>query len=160
LALLLIASKTFAKDNIIYAGLNGLGATVSYERFITKKFSLVPEINAAYFSGVLSTELLGEVRARYYPFSGSFFVDFGLGYGLLLQMYYPYPAQGILASPGVGWKIDIGKPDGFIFNIGLCSDWVWGFNKTFSQVGATVAIEQPNIQSSFIAIKLLFGYAF
>ncbi|GHV89461.1 hypothetical protein AGMMS50267_18210 [Spirochaetia bacterium] len=87
-------------------------------------------------------------------------MDLGIGYGILLQAYYPYSAQGILASPGIGWKIDIGKPDGFIFDIGLCSDWVWGLNRTFSEAGETAEIEQPNIQTNFLTVKLLLGYSF
>jgi hypothetical protein len=102
---------TFAEDNIVFLGINGYGVTIVYERFISEKFSVVSEVDVSIFYGLFTSVLFAEVSGRFYPFAGSFYADFGIGYGILGSI--SLETKGLLLSPGFGWKIDIGRTNGF-----------------------------------------------
>jgi hypothetical protein len=158
--LLTISTKGFSHENIVFAGLNGIGITVSYEKYLTDNFSIAPEINFSQIYGFLSTGVFAELRGRWYPFSGSFFVDTGIGYGILAGI--SYYTEGLLISPGFGWKIDAGKKDGFVFDVCICSDWVLRFTDNTMLVqkpDPTQAIAFPAIANSVATVKLLAGYS-
>jgi hypothetical protein len=117
------------KPNTITAGLAGVGVAfgdtarlygpglvTAYERAITRTFSLGFETfgnfsfeinNTAWFSGVAGTQM----RVKWYPGRGWFFADLGLGYAWDVA---DVSREGFLLSPELGWKIDPGKPGGFV----------------------------------------------
>jgi hypothetical protein len=65
------------------------------------------------------------ISGRYYPLSKSFFLELNSGYNLLYRsnLHLDHDTQewledpeiysGIDIIPGLGWKIDVGKPGGF-----------------------------------------------
>ena len=119
-----------------------IGASASYEFIISPHFSLLGEV--AYTTMVLINEFSAAAKARWYPFGKAFYLDLGLGYCygrgyidftadmvmIVLTLGYwlytkdwdePYRG-GFLIQPGLGWKIDIGKPDGFVLPISMGLD--------------------------------------
>jgi hypothetical protein len=58
-----------------------------------------------------------DVQAKWYPWSGKFYADLGLGYA---QLFWIVPS--IMITGGVGWKIDVGKPNGFVLDFGAAVD--------------------------------------
>jgi hypothetical protein len=120
------------KPNTITAGLAGIGVVfgdttrlygpglvTAYERAITRAFSLgletfgnfAFEINTdndtSWFSGVAGAQM----RVKWYPGRGWFFADLGLGYAWDVA---EVSREGFLLSPEAGWKIDPGRPGGFV----------------------------------------------
>ncbi|GHU60222.1 hypothetical protein FACS189444_6820 [Spirochaetia bacterium] len=159
--LLLILSGTyiFAKDNRVFAGINGSGVTIAYERLISEKFSVVAEADASLAYGLLASVLFADVRGRFYPFARSFYADFGVGYGLAGS--FSLSTKGMLFSPGFGWKIDMGKPDGFVFDVCLSSDWIVKLtNEPDVMYDGPEPYSYPRIYSPIFGIKLLVGYCF
>jgi hypothetical protein len=159
--LLTVSTKIYSHENIVFVGMNGYGATIGYEKYLTDNLSIVPEINLSIVYGLLSTGAFVELRSRLYPFGGSFFIDTGIGYGVISGI--SYQTEGILISPGFGWKVDIGKKDGFIFDACFCSDWVFRLTDNtlltkMPEPGEAVAV--PTIATSVAALKLLIGYSF
>ncbi|GMO63640.1 MAG: hypothetical protein Ta2A_10870 [Treponemataceae bacterium] len=157
---------TFAQDNRIFVGVNGIGVTAAYERVITDGVSGVVQADVALLYGaILSTVLFTDIRARFYPFYGAFYVDLGLGYGVALSI--DLATEGFLLSPGLGWNFDPGAPGGFVFNIGICSDWILKLSDDpetmyfigSEETGGTPYL-YPDIYSPIVAAKLTLGYCF
>ena len=133
-----------AKNAIaLYPRLGGI--EVSYERMLSSHFSFL--IDGTYrFMGDY-TDITVSGKGRWYPFSMTFHLELGLGYyygngappGWLLFDYgmlaagalsyswssdlgeknLPDMKGNIFIMSGIGWKIDIGKPDAFFLPIGL-----------------------------------------
>ncbi|GHV17619.1 hypothetical protein FACS189493_5540 [Spirochaetia bacterium] len=57
-------------------------------------------------------------------------MDIGAGYG---TVGFFYPIVGMIFSPEIGWKIDIGKEDGFVLGINLRSNWCLGYYQPGSE---------------------------
>jgi len=92
-----------------------------------------------------------EAHVRFYPFAGSFFVGGMVGYGNLTMDLTgtvsgtfmggnrtdPLPSLGArnYAKLGarVGWRMDLGKPGGFVFEPSLGYDHAIGFDDSFSE---------------------------
>ncbi|GHV88421.1 hypothetical protein AGMMS50267_07810 [Spirochaetia bacterium] len=99
--------------------LSGPGMVTAYERAITRSFSLGLETfgdfsfeintynNTAWFKGMAGAQ----TRVKWYPAGGPFFADLGLGYAWEVTDVI---RDGFLVSPEAGWKIDPGKPGGFV----------------------------------------------
>jgi hypothetical protein len=69
--------------------------------------------------------------------------------------------KGLLLSPGFGWKLDIGKTDGFVFDICLSSDWILKLTNEPDIIDdGPDPYSYPRIYSPFFGIKLLLGYCF
>jgi hypothetical protein len=99
--------------------LSGPGLVTAYERAITRSFSLGLETfgnfsfevntynDTSWFRGMAGAQ----TRVKWYPAMGPFFADLGLGYAWeVADVNY----EGFLLSPEAGWKIDPGKPGGFV----------------------------------------------
>ncbi|GHV81077.1 hypothetical protein AGMMS49944_28680 [Spirochaetia bacterium] len=99
--------------------LSGPGLVMAYERAITRSFSLGLETfgnfafeintydNTSWFRGMAGAQ----TRVKWYPGGGPFFTDLGLGYS---WEFADENRDGFLVSPEAGWKIDPGKPGGFV----------------------------------------------
>ncbi|MCL2706473.1 MAG: hypothetical protein FWE72_09735 [Spirochaetaceae bacterium] len=136
-----------AKNNLTVS-LGFVGAALSYERIFNSHFSVLADIS--YTTLALIDEFTVSGKGRVYPFGGSYYLEMGLGYsygrgavdmmrhmvlGLLtLGWYFTILEEedllarrgGFLIQPGMGWKIDIGKPDGFVLPISMGLDFKSG----------------------------------
>jgi hypothetical protein len=144
------------KKNIISAGMANLGGVVGYERTINYGFSIGLDAYNSYtfeidtykdtswFKGVFGAEALG----KWYPGQGIFFIKLGMGYSWDWADAYRH---GFLVNPGIGLKIDIGRPGGFILTPAIDTPIVIGK-------------EQGLKYGSYIGIgyigKLSLGYCF
>ncbi|MDR1251267.1 MAG: hypothetical protein LBK62_03770 [Treponema sp.] len=109
----------------------GFGIAAQYERQLLEKFSVAGRfaylgIGASY--DVVSIDMKSysiEGHARFYPFSGAFFLDGMLGFANF-ALTGGGSAEGVSASIStnmnyfklggkLGWRIDFGRPGGFIF---------------------------------------------
>lgn len=113
----------------------GFGIGAQYERHITEQFSaagrfayLGAKVDMGMSGGSVGIELNSfsiEGHGRWYPFSGAFFLDGMLGYAnFAMKMSGSVSGQGLSADTDMGffklggklgWKIDFGKPGGFVF---------------------------------------------
>jgi hypothetical protein len=100
--------------SMIYTGAFGgilPGLNIEYERLLHNNFALAVGIGG---DGFLLP--YADLYARWYPWAGMFFADFGLGiWRRGFETWVSYP----MISPGIGWKIDIGKPNGWNLIIGI-----------------------------------------
>jgi len=134
--------------NALSVSVGVLGAELGYERMFGERFSVLA--GASYTRLFIVEEFTASVKGRAYPFGGVFFLDLGLGYTygrglvkavegamedmlLVLLTFGWWSSQigdveickrtsGFLIQPGLGWKIDFGKPDGFILPISMGLD--------------------------------------
>jgi hypothetical protein len=116
---MLITGAVFAQErapNTFLGGINigflTFGADLEYERAFPEllpmgMFAVAAE--AGFTTVVIFPIFSIDARARWYPWSQKFFADIGLGYGSFLGL-----ASAFLISPGVGWRIDIGQPNGWV----------------------------------------------
>jgi hypothetical protein len=117
---MLITSAVFAQErapNTFLGGINvgflTFGADLEYERVFP---GLLPMGTFAFaaeagFTTVVIFPITNiDARARWYPWSRMFFADMGLGFGSFAGL-----ASAFQVSPGVGWRIDIGQPNGWVF---------------------------------------------
>jgi len=154
--------------NAISLSFSFIGIEASYERIFNSHFSVLAD--ASYMTLVFMEELTASGKARWYPFGRAFYMELGLGYtygsGIvrfysdaavfmfaiiflpllpLLDSEYEFGRRtgGLLVQGGMGWKIDIGKRDGFVLPISM------GINL---KIG-----EEPDFVPYF---RLGLGYAF
>jgi hypothetical protein len=92
------------------------GFSIGYERLLHKNFAISADI------GIHSVLIpYADIHGRWYPWAGMFFVDIGMGIWVFLPLEdgdgsaYTFP----VISPGIGWKIDIGQPNGFVLIAGI-----------------------------------------
>jgi hypothetical protein len=127
--LLIVAAGIFAQEkydgsnkNTIFFGLSAAG----YERALNKSFSVGAEAGVDFLGvayNIIISPLYVDAFASWYPWQKIFFVSLGLGYaGGGIATIKPegddeYTYGGFLVRPAVGWKIDIGKPGAWIFEI-------------------------------------------
>jgi hypothetical protein len=97
-----------APKNWISGDISLIGGGVSYERSLTPKFSIGGTAFFHFFFIALSSGI--EVTGRFYPWAGVFYTGLGLGFGTNFIL------NGVMITPAVGWKIDLGKPGGFYIN--------------------------------------------
>ena len=149
IVLLVFASGIHAQEqrrakNSIAVSFGILGAELSYERMFNRYFSVLAD--TSYTTLILIDEFTLSGKGRVYPFGGAFYLEMGLGFsygrgvtdfmtnmllGVLTFGYYFTTLDdddflrrraGFLLQPGLGWKIDIGKPDGFVLPINMGMD--------------------------------------
>jgi hypothetical protein len=103
-----------SKKNTIYFG----PVMAGYERALNQSFSVGAEVGINFFGICLATETglvmapyFADVFARWYPWQRIFFVNMKLGY----QGGDIGDAGVFHINPQIGWKIDIGKAGGWIF---------------------------------------------
>jgi hypothetical protein len=119
-----------AKKNWISGEVGLLGAGLRYERMLGEKLSLGVD---AYWQSTffIWNDMGAVVAARLYPWGGIFFAELGLGFNYhtgtgtyeyeyeILGRKFTEESIGLMATtgvgivPGIGWKIDVGKPGGF-----------------------------------------------
>ena len=133
--------KNERAKNSIAGSFGIIGAALSYERIFNRYFSVLAD--TSYTTLVLIDEFTVAGKGRVYPFGGAFYLEMGLGFsygrgmtdlmvnmllGVLTFGYYFTTLEeddllkrraGFLVQPGLGWKIDIGKKDGFVLPINL-----------------------------------------
>ncbi|MDR0476159.1 MAG: hypothetical protein LBH43_21135 [Treponema sp.] len=103
--------------SIMWVGVGGFlppvmpGLDIGYERLLHKNFALAVDIGV---DGILIP--YADLYARWYPWAGMFFADLGLGIwrqGFETWISMPW------VSPGIGWKIYIGKTKRWNFTTGI-----------------------------------------
>ena len=147
--LIIISGFVFSQEqakakNAITFSINIIGAEVNYERMFGRHLSVLADASARTL--VFINEFTVSGKGRWYPFGGAFYMEMGLGYiygngllgftrdstvAVLALIFFPMiplmdidyeflkKSGGLLVQPGMGWKIDIGKPNGFILPIGM-----------------------------------------
>ena len=149
IALLIISGSVVAQGqerakNCVSIEVGVFGAEASYERIFNKYLSVLADVS--YTQLFFMDEFTASGKGRVYPFGGTFYLELGLGYTygkgvvgfvgdmMLTVLTFGYWLQvkdfendnyrtgGFLVQPGLGWKIDIGKPDGFVIPISMGLD--------------------------------------
>ncbi|GMO16849.1 MAG: hypothetical protein LBG79_01080 [Spirochaetaceae bacterium] len=150
--LMLAAGGVFAQEkakNTIAGGLDlGLfsGVSIDYERMLNDKFAL--GIEAGYdLAFFIIPDIFADVQVKWYPWAGKFYADLGAGYA---QIFYVVPA--IMITAGAGWKIDIGKPNGFILDLGAAID----YNIMLGSLSKNLVVSGPGINAR---AKVQIGYS-
>jgi len=136
-----IAQEQERATHSVAASFGFIGASLSYERMFSRHFSVLAEVS--YTTLVLIEEFTLSGKGRWYPFGRAFYLElgFGLSYGrgisdlmthMLLGLftfgwYFTTLDEddlmarrlGLLVQPGMGWKIDIGRPGGFVLPVSM-----------------------------------------
>jgi hypothetical protein len=103
--------------NTITGGLNffvylPFGLDIEYERVLINNFLgkglFSITVDVGYYTLIFFDSSWADVHARWYPWSRTFFLDVGLG---CMANFW---TSAFTISPKVGWKIDIGKPNGWV----------------------------------------------
>ena len=106
-----------------------------YERQIMKKFSLGSRVEMFYF-GEDMINFSAEVHARYYPSSDVFFLNGILGYAAFLHSFEMDAQRSLtnyfLIGAKIGWRIDFGKPGGFVLEPSF--GYTLAFGKTINAI--------------------------
>jgi hypothetical protein len=152
---MVVAGGVFAQENTSRAkntvmggpnvGLLTFGLDVEYERILLEnlgKGSLGIAGEVGYTTVIIFPIFYIDARARWYPWSGKFFADLGLGYSSFLGV-----TSAFMISGEVGWRIDIGKPNGWIFSPSLA----------YNQF---IAGDTDDFSGSLPKINVRIGYAF
>jgi len=114
------------------------GFTLEYERALNASFS------AAVHGGTEMGIPYLELHGRWYPWKAGFFADIGIGLWGIFSIDVESTLSVFMVSPGIGWKIDAGKPGGWYVTPGV-------FAHLFPLGGFNVVIPK---------INLYFGYSF
>jgi len=149
IVLCVVTGGVFAQNaerakNSIAVSVGFIGASLSYERMFNRYFSVLAD--TSYTTLILIDEFTLSGKGRVYPFGGAFYLEMGLGFsygrgvtdfmknmllGVFTFGYYFTTLSdddflkrraGFLLQPGLGWKIDIGKPDAFVLPISMGLD--------------------------------------
>jgi hypothetical protein len=132
----LIAGGIFAqeksanvKNNWISGELGIFGFGARYEYMLSPNLSIGANV---YFNTLIILNDFGvTANLRYYPWGKTFYAELGLGYGYhmgfetigkdenVTDIVDWLQTTGILITPGLGWKIDVGKPGGFYLYPGI-----------------------------------------
>jgi len=149
MVLFVVISGVFAQNqakakNSIAVSFGIFGAELSYERMFNRYFSVLAD--TSYTTFILVDEFTLSGKGRVYPFGGAFYLEMGLGFSygrgvtdfmtnmilgaLTFGWYFTtlddndffQRKAGFLLQPGLGWKIDIGKPDAFVLPISMGLD--------------------------------------
>jgi len=147
--LLLVSGGVFAQEkerpnNTISLSFGVIGAGLSYEYMFGRHLSVLADISCQ--TMIFADEFTASGKGRWYPFGRAFYLEMGLGYvygrgmvnmmkemvlGVMtLGLYWllmddpddDHRTGGLLVQPGLGWKIDIGKPGGLVLPIGMGLD--------------------------------------
>ena len=110
------------------------------------------------------------ISGRWYPVSGSFFLEFGLGYNKLYgnSLYlnndtdqwinYIYDYNGIEIIPGIGWRFNIVKLGGFFITPSIKYPLIYRWYKT-PPFAENPNMIDPRIHGALI-IYFGIGYSF
>jgi hypothetical protein len=134
-------------ENWLSAELGLLGVGARYERMLGPKFSIGLDVywNSAF---LYWNEFEAGIFGRFYPWEGTFFWELGLGFHNHTALSFfkgIVVINGAAVSPGLGWKIDVGKPGEFFITPGI-------------KVPVTVGIDQfANLFDVGIGVVPYFG---
>ncbi|MCL2720720.1 MAG: hypothetical protein FWD47_05215 [Treponema sp.] len=157
LFVLFAASGVFAQEdrapNTVLGGINigflTFGADVEFERTfpgLLPMGTLAASIEAGYTTVLIFPIFNADVRARWYPWSNMFYADIGFGYG---SLFYGFgTASAFIISPGVGWRIDIGQPNAWVFVPSIQFNYFAG-SKSNDDFGGTLIKLNARIGYSF-----------
>jgi hypothetical protein len=165
---LIAAGGLFAQEggssvkNWISGDLSLLGAGVRYERILNDNFSIGGTV--FFHSFFLFWNSIGvNVTGRWYPWAENFYAELGIGYGTIngTEDYtsngktysWSYTVNGVMITPGVGLRIDVGSPGGFFINPMVSLPIVLGSKKNW--VGESEFRSGVNFRPAFG-----MGYAF
>ena len=121
---ILVASGAFAQANWISGEVSLIGGGIRYERMLNEQWSIGAN---AYWSSLFFfwNEMGVHASARFYPWSGAFFVGASLGFHIHTALNAPdgylgtTQILGAAISPEIGWRIDVGNPGGFFIQPGI-----------------------------------------
>ena len=139
-------------------------------------------ISASYSIGLDMKTISAEGHARFYPAGNIFFLGGMVGYGNLMMgmdgnvsVRGQYSGQTINESekvsftalrnyikvgPRVGWRIDFGRPGGFVFEPSLGYDFAFGLGDTFvKQLEDKVTGDIADINELGDMFKIIENYA-
>ena len=113
----IMAGVVFAEGggqrNWISGEISLLGVGARYERMLNDNFSI--GATAFFNSFLFFWNSYGiQATARWYPWVSNFYAEIGLGYGFVSTG--EYDANGLMITPTIGWRIDVGRPGGFYIN--------------------------------------------
>ena len=98
-----------------------IGNGFRYERQLSSRLSVGG--TAFYHIFFLIWTSMGiTASVRFYPWAGAFYAEVGLGCGVVFGTDYGpagsevYSAYGVMITPALGWRVDLGKPGGFYIN--------------------------------------------
>ena len=182
---LVISSLAFSQEqeqapklrHMVYGGYGfgwGVPAIFDMELFVAYHFSIIPQLSVGvsvagqYYMGVILAILfealatgdttinsafgpVAEGQLYWYPWAKTFYIGIGLGYS-----YYLLTVHTLLVAPGLGWRIDFGRPGGFIMNIGLRAEIFNPIGDSFWENSEGNSFRPVN----FLAFRLGFGYRF
>jgi hypothetical protein len=144
-----------AKNNWISGEVSlPIGIGVRYERMINSNFSFgvgAYVIQAIVYAGG-GVDLFG----RFFPWGKTFFAELGLGFHSDYSNWSDASwhdakkIKGVSVVPGLGWKIDVGKPGGFFLSPGLRFPITFGKNSRNNEFDSIVGC----------AVYFGMGYAF
>ena len=172
-----VLSAQEAHKNAFYFGNSDIfGFVLCYERILLPNLSLAIDLGGSY---VPRTAYYSSCYARWYPltslegWSRGLFLAGGLGVGGFsselslfdLDNTYEekswYAIDGLLVSPGIGYKFGFGKHRGFVCTLGLDVGFIFGDKTTHWETGNDTQTEtKSNAVGVNPVFKLLFGYAF
>ena len=131
--------SVFAESDIqnwISGEISVLGAGVRYERMLNEQIS----VGVVAFSTLFASYTAGaQVFGRYYPWASNFHAEVGLGGGTAAdgRLGSGNRVSGLMITPGIGWRIDVGEPGRFFLNpnislpLILGNGFAWEFRPAF-----------------------------
>jgi len=167
LLLALVSGGLFAQEgpnNWISGQVGLLNFGVGYERVLTPQISVGGEAYWNNFFFVFTTSVV-EAYGKYY-FTKSIHAKLGLGYGVFTSP--DKETSGFAIDPGVGWKIDLGKPGRFFIEpkvsvpivLGKETVSVYEYDGITSTSGKKVDHDNGfKVKTNFV-IAFAMGYAF
>ena len=131
------------KNNVAFHG-TLFGIALNYERCFNNHLSLIGDTSFNLFPATFTIAAKG----RFYPFGKSFYLEMGAGFGItpgyigltgdllvrsmtlgFVGIEDKFWLRGVVFTPSLGWKIDIGKRGGVTLPINLGIDFFWGYRE-------------------------------
>ena len=140
------ASAQEPLNNWISGEVSLLGMGVRYERMYNNNISFG---GTAFFHSFFDGFFCYGVNftSRYYPKASVFYAEIGIGFGMaendvvVRNNILLYEVTGVMFSPGIGWRIDIGEPGGFYINPMIIMPIVIGESRSVgSNVGTNLRL--------------------
>jgi hypothetical protein len=99
------------------------GVSFSYDRVFVDNFLGSGQVALGVEGGYDSIlfvipDVFIDIQAKWFPWSGKFYADVGLGFAQLVWI-----VPSMMVTGGIGWKIDIGESNGFVLDFGGAFDY-------------------------------------
>jgi hypothetical protein len=158
----------------------GFGIGAQYERELVSHFSVAGRfafMNVEFAAGANTLGLSSfsfEAHGRFYPFAKGFFLDGMIGFATFAMDFKGSTNLNAIAyyfKPGlkVGWKIDFGRPGGFVFEPSFGWSFAFGtgnddFTKISDEFGEGIEDAKDTLAEMIFVggprLSLNFGWAF